>query len=46
MKSAPVSIFSLSVCREVRGLDAMILVILNVGFRQLFHSPLSPSSRR
>ena len=37
--------FSPSMCHEVMGLDAMILVFLNVVLSQLFHFPLLPSSR-
>ena len=32
IKSVPVSIFSLSICHEVMGLNVMILVFLNVEF--------------
>ena len=35
--------FSPSICHEVMGMDTMVFV--NVVFSQLFHSPLSPSSR-
>ena len=45
IKSATVSTFSPSICHEVMGLDAMILLIWMLSFKQLFHSPLSPSSR-
>ena len=34
-----------SICREVMGLDAVILVFRMLNFKQLFYSPLSPSSR-
>ena len=44
IKSATLSIVSPSICLEVMGPDASILVFL-VSFNQLFHSPLSPSSR-
>ena len=37
--------FSPCACHEVMELDAMIFVFLNVVLSQLFHSPLSPSSR-
>ena len=37
--------FSPSICHEVMGLDAMILVLVCRVLSQLFHSPLSPSSR-
>ena len=40
-----ISLFSLSVCHEVMGLDAMILVFWMLSFNTAFHSPLSPSSR-
>ena len=43
IKSATVSTVSPSICHEVMGLDAMILVFWM--FSQLFHSPLSFSSR-
>ena len=46
IKTVTVSTFSPSICHEVMGSDAMILVFLNVEFlSQLFHSPLSPLSR-
>ena len=41
IKSLTVSIVSLSICHEVMGLDAMILVFWMLSFSQLFHSPLS-----
>ena len=34
-----------SICHEVMGPDAMILVFWMLSFKPLFHSPLSPSSR-
>ena len=37
--------FSPSICHEVMGPDAMILVFWMLSFKQLFHSPLSLSSR-
>ena len=43
IKSASVSTFSPSVCHEVMGPDAMILVFECWVLSQLFHSPLSPS---
>ena len=45
IKSITVSIVSSSICHEVMGLDAMILVFWMLSFNQLFHSPLSLSSR-
>ena len=45
IKSVTVSTFPPSICHEVMGLDAMILLIWMLSFKQLFHSPLSPSSR-
>ena len=45
IKSVPVSIVSPSICHEVMGLDAMILVFWMLSFKPAFHSPLSPSSR-
>jgi len=45
IKSFTVSIVSPSICHEVMGLDAMILVFEYWVLSQLFHSPLSPSSR-
>ena len=45
IKSVIVSIFSLSVCFEVMELDAIIFVFECLVLSQLFHSPLSPSSR-
>ena len=44
-KFVTVSIFSPSICHEVMGPDAMILVLVYRVLSQLFHSPLSPSSR-
>jgi len=44
IKSVPVSTFSLSICHEVIGPDAMILVFFECWvLNQIFHSPLSPS---
>ena len=45
IKSVSVSIVSPSICREVIGPDAMILVFWMLSLSQLFHSPLSLSSR-
>ena len=45
IKSANVSTVSPSICHEVMGLDAMILVFWVLSFKPLFHSPLSLSSR-
>ena len=45
IKSATVSTVSPSIYHEVMGLDAMILAFWMLSFKQLFHSPLSPSSR-
>ena len=45
IKSITVSIVSLSICHEVMGPDAMILFFKRCALSQLFHSPLSLSSR-
>ena len=45
IKSAFVSIATPSICHEVMGPDAMILVFWTLSFKPAFHSPLSPSSR-
>ena len=45
IKSDTVSTFSPSICHEVMGLDAMIFVFECWVLSQLFHAPLSPSSR-
>ena len=45
-KSVTVSTVSPSICHEVMGIDAMILVSECWALSQLFHSPLSLSSRR
>ena len=45
IKSVTVSIVSPTICHEVMGLDAMILVFWMLSFKPLFHSPLSLSSR-
>ena len=44
-KSVTVSIFSPSICHEVMGPDAMILVFWMLSFKPAFHSRLSPSSK-
>ena len=44
-KSVTVSIVSPSICLEVMGPDAMILVFWMLSFKPIFHSPLSLSSR-
>ena len=44
IKSASASTFSLSICHEVIGPHAMILVFLSWVSSQLFYSPLLPSS--
>ena len=45
IKSATVSTVSPSICHEVMGPDAMIFVFWMLRLSQLFHSPLSLSSR-
>ena len=45
IKSLTVSIVSPSICHEVMGPDAMILVFWMLSLSQIFHSPLSLSSR-
>ena len=45
IKSVTVSTFSPSICHEIMGADAMILVFECWVSSQHFHSPLSPSSR-
>ena len=45
IRSLTVSIVSPSICHEVMGPDAMILVFWMLSLSQLFHSPLSLSSR-
>ena len=45
IKSVTISIVSPSISHEVMGLDAMILVFWMLSLSQLFHSPLSLSSR-
>ena len=39
-----VSIVSSFTCHEVMGLETITLAFLMLSFKQLFHSPLSPSS--
>ena len=45
IKSVTVSTFPPYICHEVMGPDAMIFVFWMLSLSQLFHSPLSPSSR-
>ena len=45
IKSAAVSTVSPSICHEVMGPEAMILVFWMLSFKLTFHSPLSLSSR-
>ena len=45
MKSVTVLIVPPSICHEVMGPDAMILVFWILNFKPLFHCPLLPSSR-
>ena len=45
IKSVTVSIVSPSICHEVMGPDAMILVFWMLSFKPTFHSPLLLSSR-
>ena len=45
IKSATYSIPPPSICHEMMGLDAMILVSWMFNFKQLFYCPLPPSSR-
>ena len=45
IKSVIVSSFSPSICHEVMGSDAMIFIFGMLSLSQLFHSPLSLSSR-
>ena len=44
-KSVTVSTVSLSICHEVMGPDAILFVFWMLNISQLFHSPLSLSSR-
>ena len=45
IKSATISTVSQSICHEVMGPDAVILVFWMLSFKPTFHSPLSFSSR-
>ena len=45
IKSVTVSIVYPSICHEVMGLDAMILVFWMLSFKPAFNPPLSPSWR-
>ena len=45
IKSVTVSTVTPTICHKVMGPDAMILVFGMLSIRQLFHSPLSFSSR-
>ena len=45
IKSLTVSVISPSICHEVMGPDAMILVFRMLSFKPTFHSPLSLLSR-
>ena len=45
IKFVTASTFSPSICHQVMGLDAMILVFWKLSFKLAFHSLLSPSSR-
>ena len=45
IKSVVASTFPPSICHEVMGPDATVLVIFMLGFKPAFHSSLSPSSR-
>ena len=45
IKSVTVSTVSPSICHEVMGLYALILVFWMLSFKSVFHSPLSLSSR-
>ena len=46
LKIKSVTVFTVypSICQEMMGPDAMIIVFGMLSFRQLFHSPLSLSS--
>ena len=44
IKSVVASTFPPSICHEVMGPDATVLVIFMLGFKPAFHSSLSPSS--
>ena len=45
IKPATLSFLPPSICHEVMGLDAMILVFSMLSFKPTFHSPFSPSTR-
>ena len=45
INSVTIYTFYPSICHEVMGLDAMILGFRTLSFSQLFHSPVSPSTR-
>ena len=45
VKSVTASTVASSICHEVMGMDAVILVSWMLNFKSVFHSPLSPSSR-
>ena len=45
IQSVTLSIFSPFICHKLMWLNAMILVFWTLSLSQLFHSPLSPSSR-
>ena len=45
IKSVMVSVVFPSICHEVMGLDAMILLFSVLSFKPIFHSPVSLSSR-
>ena len=38
--------FSPTICHEVMGLDAMVLVFLKLSFKTAFYFPLTPSLKR
>ena len=45
IKSVTVSTVSPSICHELMGLNALILIFWMLSFKPAFHFPLSPSSR-
>ena len=45
IKSATASTFSPSICYEVMGTNAIILIVLMLSFKPTFHSPLASSPR-
>ena len=45
IKAVTISVVSPSICHEVMGPDAMVLVFWMLSLKPAFHSPLSPSSR-